>query len=213
MCALAIRKGVRETFRCDFLWRHTPSTLPPTWMPRPFKQVTVIFGENKLQKTFNLEYDTSAHTAQELGMVEIRKHLDKLERENGMPHIELDPQCTDFFPGIRYLIDIPFKHMLTKLSSYPKCKECRRYKWQYHNRRMASRGSCLQINTFTADRFPYERIVGGPPIEVRASYRIVDERLSAQHWFEEEEKQSEATWSVGLITFCVPFSCSISWPY
>ena len=75
-----------------------PSTLP---MPRPFKQVTVIFGENKLQKTFNLEYDTSADTAQEIGMVEIRKHLDKLERENGMPHIELDPECTDFFPGIR----------------------------------------------------------------------------------------------------------------
>ena len=150
--------------------------------PRPLKRVTVIFGENKLQKTFKIEYDISADTAQELGMVEIRKHLDKLERENGMPHIELDPQCTDFLPAIRLSCHRhPLRHMLTKLSSYPKYKESRRYKWQYHNRRMASRGSCLQINTFTADRFPYERIVGGPPIQVRASCRIVDEGRSAQH--------------------------------
>jgi len=67
------------------------------YMPPRLKQVTVLYGENKLQTTFKIPDETSPRSAEEFGMKEIRQHLNTLE-ENGMPHIELDPDCTDFFP-------------------------------------------------------------------------------------------------------------------
>lgn len=67
-------------------------------MPQQYKKTTIVYGENKLQITFKIPLEVSTESAQDLGMAEMRKLLDKLEVK-GMPHIELDPACTDFYPG------------------------------------------------------------------------------------------------------------------
>ncbi|KAF8914430.1 hypothetical protein CPB84DRAFT_1759248 [Gymnopilus junonius] len=64
----------------------------------PLKQVTVLFGESKLQTSFKISNEISPASAEKQGMKEMRQHLDKLEA-SGMPHVQLDPECTDFFPG------------------------------------------------------------------------------------------------------------------
>jgi hypothetical protein len=67
-------------------------------MPPRMKQVTVVYAEAKLQTTFNVSEDTPSKDAKECAEEQMRKHLDQLE-EQGIPHIDLDLDCTDFFPG------------------------------------------------------------------------------------------------------------------
>jgi hypothetical protein len=60
--------------------------------------VTVLYGENKLQKTIKLPASTTVKDAKEAGSREILNHL---RVQPGVPSpITLDDDCTDLYPGI-----------------------------------------------------------------------------------------------------------------
>jgi hypothetical protein len=61
-------------------------------------QVTVLYGENKLQKTISLPASAMVATAKTFGSQEI---LDHLRLQPGVPSdVSLDDDCTDFYPGM-----------------------------------------------------------------------------------------------------------------
>jgi len=60
------------------------------------RQVTVLYSEKNLQKTISLPVHTTVAIAKREGMEEIRKHL---QLQPGVPTLEIDPDCTDFYPG------------------------------------------------------------------------------------------------------------------
>jgi hypothetical protein len=61
-------------------------------------QVTVLYGENKLQKTISLPASATIATAKKFGSQEILEHI---HHQPGVPtDISLDYECTDFYPGI-----------------------------------------------------------------------------------------------------------------
>jgi len=63
----------------------------------PLCQVTVLYGENKLQHTIKLESSTTVAQAKQAGSTEILKHLGS---QPGVPSpITLDGDCTDFYPA------------------------------------------------------------------------------------------------------------------
>lgn len=62
------------------------------------RQVTVLYGENKLQRTIKLPSSTTVIDAKAAGSNEILKHLCL---QPGVPSpIILDDDCTDFYPGM-----------------------------------------------------------------------------------------------------------------
>jgi len=77
----------------------TESDQDYTESDQDYKKTTVLYGEHKLQTTLRIPFESSIGSAQDYGMKVMRKLLDKLEAK-GMPHIELDPECTDFFPAL-----------------------------------------------------------------------------------------------------------------
>jgi hypothetical protein len=61
------------------------------------QKVTVLYGENKLQKTISLPASATVGAAKKAGSEEILKHL---HLQPGVPAtISLDHECTDFYPG------------------------------------------------------------------------------------------------------------------
>jgi hypothetical protein len=61
------------------------------------RQVTVLYGENKLQKTISLPASATVATAKKIGSDEILQHL---RLQPGVPSdISLDDDCIDFYPG------------------------------------------------------------------------------------------------------------------
>ncbi|KAG1894499.1 uncharacterized protein F5891DRAFT_717029 [Suillus fuscotomentosus] len=65
-------------------------------MPSDRKQVVVLYAETKLQKSIDLPGSSTVARAKEEGMMAIRDHLNILP---GVPHVSLDPDCTDFYPA------------------------------------------------------------------------------------------------------------------
>ena len=65
--------------------------------PRPLAhvQVTLVYGEQNLQKTLSMPKGLSIHKAKEMGEVELSAHLYTL---SGFPKIKFDPECTDVYP-------------------------------------------------------------------------------------------------------------------
>jgi hypothetical protein len=61
------------------------------------RKVTVLYGENKLQKTISLPASATVAAAKKIGSDEILKHL---RLQPGVPPISLDDECTDFYPGM-----------------------------------------------------------------------------------------------------------------
>jgi hypothetical protein len=62
------------------------------------RQVTVLYGENKLQQTIKLPASTTITDAKKIGSEEILNHL---RNQPGVPSsISIDDECTDFYPGI-----------------------------------------------------------------------------------------------------------------
>jgi hypothetical protein len=60
-------------------------------------QITVLYGENKLQKTIKLPASTTVTDAKKVGSKEILNHL---RLQPGVPSsISIDDECTDFYPG------------------------------------------------------------------------------------------------------------------
>ena len=60
-------------------------------------QVTILYGENKLQKTIKLPASTTVTDAKKTGSEVILKHL---RDQPGVPSsISIDDDCTDFYPG------------------------------------------------------------------------------------------------------------------
>ena len=71
-----------------------------------FRQVTVLYGENKLQMTVKLPPSTTVTDAKAAGSEEILKHL---RRQPGVPSpITIDDDCTDFYPGMIKAIRINY---------------------------------------------------------------------------------------------------------
>lgn len=65
-------------------------------MPSDRKQVVVLYAETKLQKSIDLPGSSTVARAKEEGMIAIKDHLNLLP---GVPHVSLDPDCTDFYPA------------------------------------------------------------------------------------------------------------------
>jgi FtsZ-binding cell division protein ZapB len=65
-------------------------------MPSDRKQVVVLYAETKLQKSIDLPGSSTVARAKEEGMIAIKDHLNLLP---GVPHVSLDPECTDFYPA------------------------------------------------------------------------------------------------------------------
>ena len=62
------------------------------------RKVTVLYGENKLQKTIALPASATVTDAKKISSEEILKHL---RLQPGVPStISIDDECTDFYPGI-----------------------------------------------------------------------------------------------------------------
>jgi hypothetical protein len=62
------------------------------------KQVTLLYGENKLQNRIWLPLSTSVKDVKKTGSEIIIKHL---HNQPGVPSsISIDDDCTDFYPGI-----------------------------------------------------------------------------------------------------------------
>jgi hypothetical protein len=62
------------------------------------RQVTVLYGENKLQKTISLPASATVAAAKKIGSDEILQHL---RLQSGVPPaISLDDECTDFYPSM-----------------------------------------------------------------------------------------------------------------
>jgi hypothetical protein len=60
-------------------------------------QVTVLYGENKLQKTISLPASAMIATGKKFGSQE------HLRLQPGVPtDVSLDGECTDFYPGISH---------------------------------------------------------------------------------------------------------------
>ena len=60
--------------------------------------VTVMYGENKLQKTISLPATATVAAAKQAGSVEITNHL---RLQAGVPlDLSIDDECTDFYPGM-----------------------------------------------------------------------------------------------------------------
>ena len=60
--------------------------------------VTVMYGENKLQKTISLPATATVAASKKAGSVEITNHL---RLQAGVPSdISIDDECTDFYPGM-----------------------------------------------------------------------------------------------------------------
>jgi hypothetical protein len=68
-------------------------------MPSDRKQVVVLYAETKLQKSIDLPGSSTVARAKEEGMIAIKDHLNILL---GVPHVSLDPDCTDFYSGTHH---------------------------------------------------------------------------------------------------------------
>lgn len=60
-------------------------------------QVTILYGENKLQKTIKLPASTTVTDAKKIGSDVILKHL--RDQPGVLPSISIDDECTDFYSG------------------------------------------------------------------------------------------------------------------
>ena len=64
-------------------------------------QVTVLYGENKLQKTISLPASTTVAIVKKFSSQEILEHLCL---QPGVPtDVSVDDECTDFYPGMRHV--------------------------------------------------------------------------------------------------------------
>jgi hypothetical protein len=72
-------------------------------------QVTIVYGENKLQKTIKLPASTTVTDAKKTGSDIILKHL--RDQPGVPPSISIDDECTDFYPGKYHPIMIYDLHM------------------------------------------------------------------------------------------------------
>ena len=72
-------------------------------------QVTILYGEHKLQQTIKLPASTTVTDAKKKGSEVILKHL---RNQPGVPpSISIDDECTDFYPGKYHPIMIYNLHM------------------------------------------------------------------------------------------------------
>jgi hypothetical protein len=60
-------------------------------------QVTVVYGESKLQKTISVPSSCTVAMVKRIGSDEISKHLGL---QPSLPAISLDDDCIDFYPGV-----------------------------------------------------------------------------------------------------------------
>ena len=63
-----------------------------------FSQVTVLYGEKKLQTTIKFLSSTTVADAKKRGSEKIQEYL---RNQPGVPEtVAIDDDCTDFYPGI-----------------------------------------------------------------------------------------------------------------
>jgi hypothetical protein len=76
--------------------------------------VVVLYAEAKLQKSISLPASFTISKAKQAGMEAIKEHLKILP---GVPLVTLDPDCTDFYPGMSPIHLLPMYsrwiHILT----------------------------------------------------------------------------------------------------
>jgi hypothetical protein len=61
------------------------------------KLMVILYAEAKLQKSISLPGSFTISRAKQEGMDAIKEHLKILP---GVPLVTLDPNCTDFYPGM-----------------------------------------------------------------------------------------------------------------
>lgn len=84
---------------CDTskLCSHLRNFVKTSYPMSNLSQITVLYGENKLQKTIKLPASTTVTDAKKVGSKEILNHL---RLQPGVPSsISIDDECTDFYPG------------------------------------------------------------------------------------------------------------------
>lgn len=63
----------------------------------PKTSVLVLYAEPSLQTTLTLSADLSIKQVIAKGQTEIENHI---AAAHGLPKFNIDPECTDFFPGM-----------------------------------------------------------------------------------------------------------------
>jgi hypothetical protein len=62
------------------------------------RNITLLYGEHKLQNTISLPATTTVRKAKEVGSIEMIKHL---QLQSGVPQdITIDNKCTDVYPSM-----------------------------------------------------------------------------------------------------------------